>query len=1145
MSLGPFPPQVLLDIPLESGGVEPNCKFRAADYENLNAQQRQEYSSIRCKNPNAQWHLKRSKEYKFTAGQNWEAKCFEACLSMPRCHGVVRETTGSQTNKWRCQFLDCNNEFVHNFTQTKPIDRSGWFDPATCRERLNQRAIQNGQPTFPPVGAPTPPPNGLTFLSSLTDANVPLTKFTYGTCTFQHVDYFLLPNDNERALYSNIECANEGNLGESEAISINSGDWNTQCAQRCLDNPQCRSFSKIQVSVSEYKCKLFPCNPYEQSQQQSIRFTSSSSNANDRSAWIVLNECNRQTPTPPPTPGATTQIDLPATTTYSLPTCPVVHWINYPAISQRIWDEWNAVECVGVNQRIVPHADRKYFSGSDGNWRDVCGELCTSSVLQGCRSFMKVYLTPRQYRCRLFTCSPIDQNVQFLQNRNIDDRYAWLDPQCYTTPTPKPTPNPTQQPTPNPTPPPVTTPTAPTQKPTPQPTTLPPTIPLANPNILFVIADDLSDFKYMQPLTETPNLLQNIKSLQADGITFQNTFTPFPVCGPARSSFLTSRTPDHLKIYNFDERINSTTWTMPRYFKDELGYHTVGFGKVFHPHTTFQGNADYYLNHWSEPLKNFEDNGNNECPENRYFCYVNDERTLTDYVSTSEFLSFLNRRPRDKPFMAMLGYKRPHINLALPNGLINEIPFESSLPDSPKPTGLDYYQCDKMFAKKMPIYDKSPNNVFLGWQNMISGSRKNTLEYIQQEEYSVRKLRQNYFGAVEFVDRQLGRAIDALKLNGLYHNTIIVFTSDHGWLHGERQSLCKNTLMDEGIRVPLVIKPASTIQQQSFKKNVKDDSAMINLIDIFPTLLHMVDGSDNALLPTLDGNSFMPLTLSSGSSQQNSQYASYSQYPRCQSINEVQHRDCITAQEYANDGSCVQGANRGRLPITYMGYSIQTIDKIQYIEWRPFTENRLLCDIHWKIDPATTSTNWNAAPVQRTLFINGLEVIQPWSSQTQEVVNQLSMMIKLKHQISATKPCNDHGLINNDGETCTCVGGYTGSQCQNLGGGGQPTQPPILAPTTPTNPPVFAPSAPPSNPPSLPPALTPTNPPVQGPTNPPVLMPTIAATAAAADIDIIVIVIIVLAVIIAIVGITGLYFYFQRGSSGRGRIRPSAGMKRF
>ena len=89
---------------------------------------------------------------------------------------------------------------------------------------------------------------------------------------------------------------------------------------------------------------------------------------------------------------------------------------------------------------------------------------------------------------------------------------------------------------------------------------------------------------------------------------------------------------------------------------------------------------------------------------------------------------------------------------------------------------------------------------------------------------------QAYHACISFIDAQLKLVFDALKQSGHWEDTIIVFTSDHGYHLGDHFLWGKVTLFDIGAKVPLIIRaPGITTRGTT-------SEAMVELIDLYPTL---------------------------------------------------------------------------------------------------------------------------------------------------------------------------------------------------------------------------------------------------------------------------------------------------------------------
>ncbi|MFP6618001.1 MAG: sulfatase-like hydrolase/transferase, partial [Pirellulaceae bacterium] len=110
---------------------------------------------------------------------------------------------------------------------------------------------------------------------------------------------------------------------------------------------------------------------------------------------------------------------------------------------------------------------------------------------------------------------------------------------------------------------------------------------------------------------------------------------------------------------------------------------------------------------------------------------------------------------------------------------------------------------------------------------------------------------QAYYASITFADAQVGRMLDALQRLGLDKNTVVVFTSDHGYHMGEHGYYQKTTLFENATRVPLII------AAPGMKSGGKTSKSFAEMIDFYPTLAELCDLraprnlSGVSLVPTL------------------------------------------------------------------------------------------------------------------------------------------------------------------------------------------------------------------------------------------------------------------------------------------------------
>ena len=124
---------------------------------------------------------------------------------------------------------------------------------------------------------------------------------------------------------------------------------------------------------------------------------------------------------------------------------------------------------------------------------------------------------------------------------------------------------------------------------------------------------------------------------------------------------------------------------------------------------------------------------------------------------------------------------------------------------------------------------------------------------------ALKKFIQAYLASVASVDDLIGDLLDALDETGLNKNTIVVFTSDHGWGMGEKDYLYKNSLWQESTRIPLVLRTPG------LSKVGETCDRPVSLVDLYPTLLDLCTLPSNTMKNDkgrpLDGFSLKPLLI--------------------------------------------------------------------------------------------------------------------------------------------------------------------------------------------------------------------------------------------------------------------------------------------
>ncbi|KAJ9596318.1 hypothetical protein L9F63_012651, partial [Diploptera punctata] len=453
-------------------------------------------------------------------------------------------------------------------------------------------------------------------------------------------------------------------------------------------------------------------------------------------------------------------------------------------------------------------------------------------------------------------------------------------------------------------------------------------------NILLIVVDDLRPSLgcYGDEMARTPF----IDELANRSVIFKNAFVQQALCAPSRNSFLTSRRPDTLHLYDFYSYWRTSAGnftTLPQYFKQN-GYHTKSIGKVFHPGKCHKCSDEIRPYSWSEepyhpPTEQYKEA--KVCPQpdgslkRAVVCPVIVElqpgHSLPDLQSLQEANKFLDSWPKSsaKSFFLAIGFHKPHLPLKYPVKYLDQHPLESiSLPAAhERPSALPTVSWNPWIDLR-EREDVSALNVSFPFGPM-------------PDEYGV-KIIQSYYAAVTYVDDLVGQLLKKLETNGFSNNTIILLVGDHGWSMAEHGEWSKFSNFEIAVRVPLIMHvPGLTDTGGAHYTN-----ALVELVDIFPTLVELEGMPDLPLCPDVSSNitlctegvSTVPLLFNISRKEGQLQDGRvFSQYPRPGTFPTL-HPD----------------SDRPRLKqIKIMGYSLRTA-VFRYTEWVLFDRTTLKPD---------------------------------------------------------------------------------------------------------------------------------------------------------------------------------------------------------
>jgi uncharacterized sulfatase len=394
-----------------------------------------------------------------------------------------------------------------------------------------------------------------------------------------------------------------------------------------------------------------------------------------------------------------------------------------------------------------------------------------------------------------------------------------------------------------------------------------PTVAAPRPNIVFIYTDDQASWTlgcYDNPQAHTPHL----DRLAAQGARLTNALVATPVCSPARAALFSGRYGSEVGILDFI--------TNPGHKEYTPANGAIGLQSRFVTFPALLARAGYatalvgkwHLGDWTaDPQRRFHPTqhgfeffmgltGGGTSTRDPMLEQDGIERKftgLTDDILTGEAIAFLERQST-RPFFLFLGLRAPHTKY-LPVAPEDAAPYRDLDPVIPNP------------------------------------------EYPDLNVADVKRMMREYLSACTGVDRNAGRVLAALDRLKLAENTIVIFSSDHGYNMGHNGIWHKgngiwatNTLppaapniarryrpnlYDHSLRVPVIVRWPGVIKPGTVVRET------VSSLDFYPTLLAMA-GTRVPAAVTVHGRDFLPLLRGeSVGGWSNDFYAEYSMRVYC------------------------------------------------------------------------------------------------------------------------------------------------------------------------------------------------------------------------------------------------------------------------
>ncbi len=358
------------------------------------------------------------------------------------------------------------------------------------------------------------------------------------------------------------------------------------------------------------------------------------------------------------------------------------------------------------------------------------------------------------------------------------------------------------------------------------------------PNIVFIMTDH-TNAQALGP--GSPCLTPNLDALAREGVRFSRCHTTNAICSPARASLMTGTYPSTHGMWDCTHTQRAAWVDVPAdrftYFSQLLadaGYYNAYFGKWHVEQSCKLENFGWHEYDRSCQSRRAEPEPADRVvvPREGYRDYLlagvsSDEPA--NHPAFDKAIDFLqgrcSGRASGQPFCCFVSTSEPHDPYVPPRKFFEMYDLED-LPLSPtlrsEPVGKP-----EVIRRMRAVWKDMPES---DWRMTTAA----------------------YWALITFLDSEVGRLLDTLRQTGMYDNTIIVFTSDHGDMLGGHGLVAKGvgTSYEEVYNIPLIMRVPD------MPARGEDENSMVSLLDVGPTLLDLAGAAG---LPQAHGRSLRPV----------------------------------------------------------------------------------------------------------------------------------------------------------------------------------------------------------------------------------------------------------------------------------------------